>query len=342
MLQDVNLLICPQDADCLQLADQPLVFEKEHAYVGEFAMNAGRPDEVRFKLTEADIISMAKETQRYIDNGNLSTVPVEHTNDPEKNRGKNTKWFAKNDSKGRLGLFSIAEFADADAAKLAKTTQTSIYTVPSYTDGKGVKYSYPIRHTALTTVPVIPGLDGFTPIAASLVQPIKKERSMAMKDLAGKIGLKLSEDILNDDSKATESIALQFSEMQKQIKEFADYKLANPPKAEPVRVSKAHVSMLKENRELKLSQLVDSGRITPAVQTSLMQIFCGDKALELCLSEDRQDNFDLVVSALKDNDPIKLSENTGPQGGDFSLLNNTGKTVMSKVAERRAAAAAKN
>lgn len=339
---DANLFICPQDADVLQFADQPLVFEKEHAYVGEFVMNAGKPNERKFELTEESIIHMAKEGQRYIDNGNLSTLPLEHTTDPEKNRGKNTKWYAKHDSKGRLGLFSITEFRDEESAKLAKSTQTSIYAPPTYTDGKGVQYTYPVRHVALTTVPVIPGLDGFTPIAASLVQPIKKEdSSMAMKDLAGKIGLQLSEEVIKDDAKAADAIALEFSQLSESKKtvekEFADYKLANPAKTSPVKVSKAQVAMLKENRELKLSQLVESGRITPAVKKNLEAVFCGDKGLELCLSEDREDNFNEIISALKENDPIKLSENTGPQGGDLGKLLDSNTNVVQRQADKLAA-----
>jgi len=254
-LGEVNLLITPSDCDFLQLGET-LTFEKEHAYVGKFQ----KGDDPEFELTEEALSHFAAETNRYIENGNKCNLPVEHTTDPEKNHGENKKWFVKDDSKGRRGLFSLTEFRDAEAAKLARTAQTSIFCPAKYKDGAQNEYVRPIRHVALTDYPVIPGLDGFTPIAASLVSVPRKENSSmseTLKGLAEGIGLQLSEDVFADEAKASKSILDAFAAINLELSDYKEYKKLNPPKVDPVRVSKSQVAMVRENRELKLSHLVD-------------------------------------------------------------------------------------
>lgn len=350
MNPDFNILEAPKDCDNLILDEQGLVFEKEHAYVGKFSMpkEGGRVD---FELTEDDLRFIASESQRYIDNGNQSNLPTYHTEQTEANRGHATKWYTKLDSKGRLGLFSRCEFRDTEAAKLAKTAQTSIYAPPETEDGAKNKYTRAITHVALTDRPVIPGLDRFTPIAASLVNPENKDSSMPiLKDLAEGIGLQLSEDVFADEAKATKSILEAIKGIkdtsEKLVKEatleLSEYKKLNPPKVDPVKVNDVQVDMLRENRELKLSALVKEGKILPCVKKSLEEVFCAKSNLTLALSEGKEDNFKAVVAALSDNDPIKLSELSGPQTQtDIATLLNKETNPLMKVAAA-AAAAAKN
>ena len=332
---EIDAINTPKDCDFSALSEDTLLFEKEHAYAGKFQ----KGNEPEFELTEQAITLFAKESQRYLDNGNQCNLPVEHTTDPEKNRGKNLKWYTKLDSKGRLGLFSLTEFRDAEAAKLAKTAQTSIYCPPKYKDGAKNEYIRAVRHVALTDYPVIPGLDNFTPIAASLIEPVvkppkKEDRTMPIKSLAANIGLQLSEDTLKDEE-------LILNEVQKCFLELSEYKKANPPVVsapDPVRVSKAQIKMHRENREMKLSQLVEKGKILTCVSKKLQDIFCGDEVLALCLSEDHEDSFDAVIDALRDNDAIKLSEATGPQARDMSKLLDASSNPVIANAKKRAAA----
>lgn len=339
---EIDAINSPKDCDFLALSEDTLLFEKEHAYAGKFQ----KGDEPEFELTEQAIRHFAKESQRYLDNGNQCNLPVEHTTDPEKNRGKNLKWYNKIDSKGRLGLFSLTEFRDAEAAKLAKTAQTSIFCPPKHKDGAKNEYIRAVRHVALTDYPVIPGLDNFTPIAASLVEPVKppkkEDRTMPIKSLAADIGLQLSEDILKDEELILSEVQKSIKDLQDQILELSEYKKKNPPvtpATDPVRVSKAQIKMLQENRELKLSQLVEKGNILTCVSKKLQDIFCGEQVLTLCLSEDKEDGFNAIIDALRDNDAIKLSEVTGPQARDMSKLLDTATNPMLKDAKKRAAAA---
>jgi len=329
----------PKDCDLLELGEDGLRFEKEHAYVGKFRMK--RPEgPFDFELTASALEEIASETNRYIENGNKSNLPTRHTEDSEANRGHNLKWYVKEDSKGRTGLFSLTEFRDVEAAKLAKTAQTSIYCPPTWEDGQKNKYVRPVKHVALTDYPVIPGLDGFTPIAASLVTD--KEIIMPIKDLAANIGLQLSDEVLADESKAFGAIQLAFEEVKAEAElQLSEYKKLNPPKADPIKVSKPQIAMLRENRELKLSQLVEKGNILPCVKKKLEDIFCGEAVLSLALSQDDHvDDFAKVVDALRDNDALKLSEVTGPQTQNVGLLLSEETNPVMAVARRAAARAA--
>ena len=64
-------------------------------------------------------------------------------------------------------LWCTCELVGKDAPRLAATNSVSIYAEPEWTDAKGNKYSWPLRHLLMTPDPRIPGLAGFTPLAAS-------------------------------------------------------------------------------------------------------------------------------------------------------------------------------
>jgi len=70
----------------------------------------------------------------------------------------------------------------------------------------------------------------------------------------------------------------------------------------------------------------------------LKTVFCGEATLSLCLSEDKEDNFDAVIAALKENDSIKLSESSGPQV-DYARFTNVETNPVLKNAAKRAALA---
>jgi hypothetical protein len=348
-MSTVNALNQPNDCDIIQFEDDSTRFEKEHIYEGTFEKNG-----VKFEVNQEALSHLAVETNRYIGDGNKCNLPVRHTEDVEANRGEHERWFVKRDSRGRVGLFSILKFRDSDTAKIAKTAQTSIYCPPDH-EVNGKKYIRPILHTALTDYPVVPGLDGFTPIAASLVHTIpdrKGDTEMPWKELAAALSLELSADAKTDEQIQKE-VTLQFSNLKKSADEkkatddrfssvtleFESYKKLNPPKTDPVRVSKAQIGMLKENRELKLSALVKEGKILPIVKTQLESVFCTDAVLTLCLSQDHEDNFNKIVEALKENDPIKLTEMTGAQIRDAVIYSldpskNPVQTVADRIAEQ--------
>jgi hypothetical protein len=70
------------------------------------------------------------------------------------------------DNDGR-SLWATVELMGHDAPRLAASNSVSIYAEPEWTDAKGKRYEWPIRHLLLTPDPRIPGLKGFVPLAAS-------------------------------------------------------------------------------------------------------------------------------------------------------------------------------
>jgi hypothetical protein len=86
----------------------------------------------------------------------------------------------------------------------------------------------------------------------------------------------------------------------------------------------AHV----ESAETKLSNLVTSGAITPAVQKALSAVLVGEEskrniyALSRKATGGAKSITNLVLDALKDNHPIKAGEKTGPQSATRELSRN--------------------
>jgi len=64
-------------------------------------------------------------------------------------------------------LWCTCELIGKDIPRLAATNSVSIYAEPKWTDAKGNTYEWPLRHLLMTPDPRIPGLQGFTPLAAS-------------------------------------------------------------------------------------------------------------------------------------------------------------------------------
>ena len=336
-MSSVNILVEPKDLD-VTFTGNELVYDKQHLYEGRFQQNS-----TQFDITEDALYHFAAETNRYIDSGNKVNLPLEHTVDPEKNRGHCFDFYVRRDSKNRLALFSKVQFRDEEAAKIARTASTSIFSPPKFTDGSGNEFVRPIRHVALTDYPVVNSLDGFEVIAASLVVPPlpKKGKDMAILDLAAKIdGLSLSENA--DDSIAERSIidfiaALngKVVELSETKKEYEKYVMENPKKADPVRISAAQKKMLADNRDMKLSKLVEANKITPAVKKSIRDIYCTESALTLVLSHDQDDSFDELVMALSENDAIKLLDKTQAQVADPTMMDPANNPLLA-VAEESA------
>lgn len=204
------------------------VYRKELIYPGHFVkIKPGENEpEIEFDVSEDLIDHWVKTTNRMIKNGIDIPLPLEHTTSPEARRGSVIKLAKEfNASRGMASLYAYATFRDEDAEKLASTTQVSLYSPPSYTDGRGRRYDRPIRHVALTDYPVIPGLDGFEVIAASHVDraddaiALCGEDSMKITALAKKLGIAIADGA--DDFDAANAI---LSGYQKRGRRLAAYK----------------------------------------------------------------------------------------------------------------------
>jgi hypothetical protein len=258
-------------------------------------------------------------------------VPVEHTTDPEANRGHVIEMERGVNSQGIEALFGYIEFVDEQAARLAKSAKVSIYVPPEFSV-QGKKFSKPITHVALTDYPVVVPMDEWEPIAASFSRETSGMKlTQAVKAALGKLKFEYDEDKDDEESlaKALASAVAKLAEDKedkdeekeaskpaKASSDEDDDKKAAKDDEKEMAVSLSHVEMLRENRETKLQRLVDRGAITPAVKKKLLAKYGSDGTLRLSLSRsDYDDGFTEVVKALEDNEPVSLGHQTGGQSG---------------------------
>jgi len=135
-------------------------FRKELIRVGHYIK---AHDNLDFEVTREALDHWVLSFNKMREAGVRVPVPVGHTENPEANRGWVHEMTREGDS-----LYGVIELVGTDAIAMAGRTDVSIYSPSLYVDGQGNQYVRPITHVALCTDPVVPGLDGFQAIAASL------------------------------------------------------------------------------------------------------------------------------------------------------------------------------
>ena len=173
----------------LQLEDgewDGLTFRKELIYADDFHKRNATSNQ-KFTIDEMKLAHWEHVGNQMIADGVKVPTPLKHTDSPEANRGQIIRYERDTNSKGVPALYGVVKFRDAEAAKLANSTDISIFVpeTPFY-NGKGKKYEYGIRHVALTDYPVIPGLEGFVPIAASFDEFDSEPLELGLVSGAGK------------------------------------------------------------------------------------------------------------------------------------------------------------
>jgi hypothetical protein len=330
-----------KDLEAFALSDDfNRIWRKQLIYAGSFVKNVGKKDEQRFTITEEQLKHWNETGEKMLSAGVEIPLPIEHTTNPEARRGEIRGYEIALDKKGRKSLYGLVKFRDAEAEKLALTANVSIYAPLESSDGNGNKYSFPIQHVALTDYPVIPGLEKFEAIAASMivpetVNPKPENKKMNFAELAKAIGVEYPEG--SDDMAIAKAIVDAVAAMKN--------KPAETPKPEapkPAPIAAGFLNMAKDNRNGKLEKLIIAGKITPAVSKKLQEQFCTPEALSLSLSAtgEATDSFDAVLSALEENNPVDLKEKTRPQGVialSQNDLKDASKNPLLKNAEERAA-----
>ena len=163
-----------------------LTFRKELIYEnlpGETFKKKTADHDQEFTVDEDRLDHWCNVGNTMLHNGVKVPVPLKHTDEPEKNRGQVLRFERGTNEEGREALFGVIKFRDAEAAKLAASTDVSIFVPdkPVY-DGFGNEYIQPIRHVCCTDYPVIPKLGGFEAIAASLELSSEPKRQRTYLD----------------------------------------------------------------------------------------------------------------------------------------------------------------
>lgn len=305
---DRALLLDIPDGILLSTSD-PLVFEKQVIYVGDFSKR--RDDgsvEYRFSVDEATIDHWVKTHDELLKLGLDVPMPVHHTTDPTARAATALSLSKRADSKGRISLFAKFKFKTLKLATDLKDTQVSLYSPPVlyHQDHTIVR---PIRHIAFTDYPVIGDLDAMT-IAASYDKP-KEQNLMTLKELAVSLGLEPKEDA--DDAAIAAMIKSAFTDAKKPKEE--ESKLPVVAGDTPVKqkiTDPLMISLARDNREMKIDSLVLSHKLTAAEGAELKKTYASEA---LSLSAESNQAFDMVMKTLGSRDPIiALSgEQTGAQ-----------------------------
>ena len=298
----------------IQLSEKK--FKKPILRVGEFQ-----------KKTDGTIFAFNQEHLDYFAASfkNRVPVPLEHTTEPDKNRGWVVGMEVEDDV--LLGTFEFSETIEDP-----NIFDTSVY-IP-IEEGR----VQPIEHVALTSYPVVDGLGKFEAIACSLVSP-KEEEVVAINWASVRTTLELSEDLTEENfveilSKRLKAMADEKEDLELKLSEV---KPADAPKIDIVKFREKHGKLFKfahEGRKAKIESLP----LSKAVHDKLVEIYCSDEGLALALSDDddAQDNFDSVIEALEQNENLAFSEESGIQLSDPSKSQESG---LVADARRRAEAA---
>lgn len=305
------------------------LFEKELIYEGEFLTIAPGFTSEQFAenepgarqaitVTGSMLDKWAENGNKMIEAGVKIPLPIGHVTDPESSRGQVVSFAVRTNAEGKKSLRGVIEFRDEEAAKLAATSDVSIYAEHKVNRG-GVDYEWAITHVALTDYPVVTKLEPFQVLAASMVP--SKGKNMEPLDAALKaFGLEAPSGASESDKKELLGKKLGFSLPKKEENEEkgekgekGEKKEEAPPKME-FSLPKVQLSMLVDARKTKLKTLCEIERkITPAVRKELEGRYCTDEAVTIACSMDNGDDFEMVCKALSLNAPVLGAEKTGKQ-----------------------------
>ena len=289
-------------ASKVELGEGLVRFRKELIKVGKYTKESTKQE---FEVTLSTLRHWVGEFHRWITNGNKVPIPLGHEREdkPEYNRGWVVDMFIEGNS-----LFGLLDLSDPS---LALTTDVSIAIPYKFVDGKGIEYTRPIAHVALTTKPVIGGLKDFEKLSLSLSKGTNME---FLKKIREKLGLSV-------DAKEGDVLTA----LEKVKPEDKRIELSQDSNASYV------VKMLSENRANKLSNLLKAGMITPAVKDVITAKYVETEALTLSMSSKTEDGFDVLYDILVQNHPVKLEELTGVQSLELANRSVAQPNVMEKV-----------
>ncbi len=330
-------------------------FKKDIIRVGEFADNGyGSPASV----TALHLSHWAKTFAKMKANGVKVPIPKDHKDweSAENNRGWVHGMFVEDDR-----LVMTCELFGDDVEALAASNDVSIMCPTEWTDCDSNHYVIPIRHVALTPVPMVTGLSEFIRIAAAARSQGTKENDMDLQKIRAAMGIKeeltkenavklvcsaatATIEKLADLTKKFDALTKKFDAQALKLSEKPEVK--DPEPAE--KIGPLTLKMASKYRQTMLDGLVSGGNQSPATVKALSELHVNDVAIMASASEHNVDAFDHLIAALKLNTAVVLGEQTGGQTTAVlkcaikAQANADDEASPLKDAERRAAAAKNN
>lgn len=273
-------------------------------------------------------------------NGVDVEIPIDHSRSASDNLGYVTDMFIEPDENGVPTLYGVHEARGEDAiGVIARNKNVSVAIEKNLVDGKGNKYGEAIVHSSVVQGPIVPGQGEFIPIAASKDggdieqipvfnlcegdKTMDKEMLLKLKALLGKDDDSTAENIMSRLEAAmkagADSLTTAKDENINLKKEVEKIKAASTQTASTeVKIDPNLAEQMGSTAEQQLSLLAQAGKITPAVKDKLTAGLIGETGkrnlIALSLGENSSPSvLTVVVDALKENDIMKLGEQTGAQ-----------------------------
>lgn len=272
----------------------------------------------RFFVDESRLSHWAYTHGRMLEAGHRVPSPMNHTFDPDKNRGFVKDLRVESNSKGEPSLFGYFELDDP---KLAKT-DVSIFVESEFEDAKGNKFRDVIRHVALTDYPMVPGMDGFTLVMAATPED---PDTMKVKELLKKYKVTPKEGESEEDALQAyiDGVTAKAKEIRDDIQSDPPKADDDPPPADPPAVPKnepemiaasAVLPLVQQNRTARIKGLLDSRKITKAQHDALIKQYV-PTGESISLSSLQADGFDSAMTVFELASPIAddRREKTGLQ-----------------------------
>jgi hypothetical protein len=263
-------------------------------------------------------------------NGVAVEVPVDHSLSAEDNYGYVVDMVVEKNKSGVLALYGIHEMAGDKGIDLVHRNKgVSVLIEKDFKDGKGNAYGEAITHSSIVQQPVVPGQEDFEAVAASIANktniPILfmsgKDSTMdellkKLREFLGADDTLTAENAMSRIQSHIDGIKTQKDELQKRVGDLEGEVTGLKAKAaSTVSVDPNLAEQMGVTAEQQLDLLVQTGKITPAVKGKLAASLVGVAGSRNVMAMSIQTGgkpsmLSIIVEALKDNDPVKLGEQT--------------------------------
>lgn len=271
----------------LQLDAASLVYEKELLPVGKLVRWVGDAKDVLDTVIQRPFLdNLVLSFKRMKGVGVRVPIFKTHHEDPDNKRGQVEDLYVKKNSKGVDSLFLKGRFDNENAVQLAMNNDVSALIPPKFVDGKGNTYTYPLRHVAITSNPVVPGLAPWHgpvvlafELASGVPIPDDGKGGIAVEKLLNSLASELSLDFTDGEELGSklQKVLDGVKELKASQKEEDVVQLDFPPML--VRQSQSY-------REKEIDALVLDRTISASMGDKLKKRYCSEEAIQLDLSMD--------------------------------------------------------
>lgn len=324
--------------------DDDLLYEKELLPVGQFINWVSDDERVPIHVTQPYLDKMLADFKKFKEVGVRVPLFKSHIEDVDNERGLIEDVILKPNAQGVGSSFVHVRFADKASRDAGIRNDVSAMCPPRFVDGKGNQYEYPLRHVALTSTPVIPGLSKFAPVVLSFGTPsgLAAPQSAAATPITGITPMSDLIQAILDAMGITAPDGLDDqAKLQLVLKKLAGAAAdpagaataaATAPAAGAMALSHSPV-MVKQFAALRtnaIDGLVREAVITPTHADKLKKQFCSNEAVTVDLALSADDNasgeteFDRTVQNLRD----AAASRPAAKSGRVTQLAPDGKAVV--------------